>query len=173
MKKWLWIPILVILFFLYCCQKQEKVDQSDMASGSEGEKTAAIALTIGNNLDLAEENLVKGQVSEGAGLLLDSVLLAKPREQWPKGFVANVSSAKEQFAAGNVSGAVENVTMALDLVGLPEEIGLSTENGEVAPLAAVMKGKIEEAREEFKKGNVDRGVISILQALQLFAPKTK
>lgn len=170
MKKWLWIPILVILFFLYCCQRQEKADRRDVAPEGKGEKKAAIALTIGDNLNLAEEKMEKGEVSDGAVLLLDSVLLAKPREQWPEGFLESISSAKERFAEGDFSGAVARVTMALDLIKDPEDTGRSIESGGVAPLAKAMKRKIAEAREEFKKGNVDRGVISVLQALQLFAP---
>jgi hypothetical protein len=43
----------------------------------------------------------------------------------------------------------------------------------MAPLAEVVKAKIAEAEDSFKEGKVDQGVISILEALQLFAPKTK
>ena len=87
MKKWLWIPILVILFFLLCCQGNDKAEQTEMAGESNGGEIAAIAQTIANNLDLAAENLEKGQIGEGTGLLLESVLLVKPHDQWPEGFV--------------------------------------------------------------------------------------
>lgn len=172
MKKWLWIPILVILLFMFCCQKQDKAEQTGVATESGGEKVAAIAQTIENNLDLAVENLEKGQVGDGAGLLLDSVLLVKPHGQWPEGFADNISTAKEHFAAGNFLDAVGSVSEALDLITQPEDNEQSTESGEITPIAAIMKGKITEAKEEFKKGNADQGVISILEALQLFAPRT-
>lgn len=170
MKKWLWIPILVILFFLFCCQTQDKVEQKDIAKQDKGEQIAAIAQTIGINLDLATESLEKGQLGDGTGLLLDSVLLVKPHDQWPEGFTTNVSSAKEHFAAGNFADAVGFVSKALNLIKQPDDIKHSTEGGEIAPLAAIMKGKIAEAKDEFKKGNEDQGVIAILEALQLFAP---
>lgn len=172
MKKWLWIPILVILLFMFCCQKQDKAKQTGVATESGGEEVAAIAQTIENNLDLAVENLEKGQVGDGAGLLLDSVLLVKPHGQWPEGFADNISTAKEHFAAGNFLDAVGSVSEALDLITQPEDNEQSTESGEITPIAAIMKGKITEAKEEFKKGNADQGVISILEALQLFAPRT-
>ena len=173
MKKWLWIPILVILFFLYCCQGQEKVEHADTSTESGGETITEVARSIGRNLDSSVESLERGQVAEGVGLLLDSVLLVKPRDQWPEGFAENIASAKEHFTAGSYSHAVGDVTKALDLIKQTEDTELSPEGGEIAPVAAVIKEKITEAKEEFTKGNVDRGVITILEALQLFAPKSK
>jgi hypothetical protein len=173
MKKWLLIPILVILFFLLCCQSQEKAEETEVVEESGSGRIAAIAQTIANNLDLAVENLEKGQIGEGAGLLLDSVLLAKPNDMWPEGFSDNISTAKENFVTGNFSDAVGNVTKALNLIKQPEDAEQSAESGEMAPLAEIMKGKIEESKEQFKKGNPDGGVISILEALQLFALRTK
>ncbi len=87
--------------------------------------------------------------------------------------MGNVSSAKEHFTTGNFSDAVGYVSKALNLIKQPVDTDQSTESGEIVPVAAIMKGKIAEAKEEFKKGNVDLGVISILEALQLFAPKTQ
>jgi hypothetical protein len=170
MKKWLWIPILVILIFLFCCQKQDSTKQTGVATESGGEGIAAIAQTIGANLDMAVENLEKGQLGDGTGILLDSVLLVKPLDQWPEGFVGNVSSAKEHFTTGNFSDAVGYVSKALNLIKHPDDTDQSTESGAIASVAAAMKGKIVEAKEEFKKGNGDQGVIAILEALQLFAP---
>jgi hypothetical protein len=112
------------------------------------------------------------QVGAGAGLLLDSVLLVKLHDQWPEGFQGIISTAKEHFAAGNFPDAVGYVSKALGLIKQPEDKEQSTESGEIAPVAVIMKGKIKEAKEEFKKGNVNQGVISILEALQLFAPRT-
>ena len=172
MKKWLWAPILVILIFLFCCQKQEKAEQTDLGTESEVMGIAVIAQTIGNNLDLAVASLEKGQLGEGTGLLLDSVLLVKPQDSWPEGFVKYVSSAKEQFAAGIFADAVGNVTEALHLVKQSSDIEQPTESENIAPLAEIVKWKISEAKEAFQKGNGDLGVISILEALQLFAPKS-
>jgi len=171
MKKWLWVPIIVILFFLLCCQTQEKSEPVGEEPESRGGEIATIAQTVGKNLDLAVENLEKGQLGAGTGLLLDTILLVKPSDQWPEGFASNLSSAKEQFATGNLPDAVGSVSNALHLIELPDESEQSTESGEIAPLAAIMKGKIAEAKEEFTKGNADQGAIAILQALQLFAPQ--
>ena len=173
MKKWLWVPILVILIFLFCCKKQDRAEQIVDETESGGEGITPIAQTIGNNLDMAIENLEKGQLSEGADILLDSVLLVKPLDQWPEGFVGNVSSAKEHFTRGNFSDAVGYVSEALNLIKKPADSEQSKEGGEIAPVAAAMKGKIAEAKEEFNKGNGDQGVISILEALQLFGPRTQ
>lgn len=171
MKKWLLIPILVILIFLFCCQKQEISEKTSPVKEGRAGEPAAIAQTIGKNLDSAVENLEKGQVAEGTGLLLDSVLLVKPHDQWPEEFVGNISSAKDHFAEGNFASAVESVSKALELIEQPSDSEQSTESGEIASLAAIVRGKIEDAREEFIKGNGDLGVIVILEALQLFAPQ--
>jgi hypothetical protein len=173
MKKWLWVPILVILLFLFCCQKKDREEQAVVEAESGSERIAAIAQTIGNNLDMAIENLEKGQLGEGTGILLDSVLQVRPLDQWPEGFVGNVSSAKEHFAEGNFPDAVGYVSKALNLIKQPVDTDRSTESGEIAPVAAIMKGKIAEAKEEFTRGNGDQGVIAILEALQLFAPRTQ
>lgn len=173
MKKWLWVPILVILFFLYCCQQQEKAEQAGVETESGGEAVAAIAQTIQNNLDSAVESLEQGQIAKGAGLLLDSVLLVRPQDQWPEGFADNIASAKEHFTAGSYPDAVGDVTKALDLIKQTEDTELSSEGGEIAPVAAVIKGKIAEAKKAFTQGNADLGVITILEALQLFAPRNK
>jgi hypothetical protein len=173
MKKWLWVPILVLLFFLFCCQKQDEVEQIDVPEEGSGGKMAAIAQTIANNLDSAVKNLEKGRVSEGAGLLLDSVLLVKPRDQWPEGFEDHIASAKANFKVGNLNDAVGDVRDALGLIKPPEKSAQTADAGEVAPLAVAMKGKITEAKESFAQGNASQGVIAILEALQLFAPQTK
>jgi len=172
MKKWLWIPILVLLVFLFCCQKQDTVAQTDI-SGESNEKAAPIAQTIANNLDSAVLNLEEGQVSEGAGLILDSILMVKPSDQWPEGFADHIASAKGNFKGGDMSDAVGDVTQALYLIKHSSESAQAGEAGEVAPLAAAVKGQIIKAREFFEKGNADQGVIALLEALQLFAPKTK
>lgn len=171
MKKWLWIPILVILLFLFFCRKAEKTEPEDVGTGSGREHIAAISQTLETNLDLAVKNLEKGQLGEGTGLLLDSVLLVKPLDQWPEGYVKNITEAKDYFAAGNFPDAVECVSNALDLIKQPEDKELSSESSNSAPLARMAKSKIDKAKEEFEKGNADQGVVAILQALQLFAPK--
>jgi hypothetical protein len=173
MKKWLWVPILVILFFLFCCKNQDKAGQEKVVTESGSEGIASIAQKVESNLDLAVENLAQGQVGGGANLLLDSVLLVKPHDQWPVGFADNVSTAKEHFASGNFPDAVGCVSKALDLIKPPEDTEPSAESGEMASIAALMRGKISEAKVEFEKGNADKGVISILEALQLLAPKTQ
>jgi hypothetical protein len=171
-KRWLWIPILVILVFLLCCRNQDNAEQTQVSEETMGGGIAAVAQAIENNLDLAVGNLENGRVGEGAGLLLDSILLVKPRDQWPAGFRDHIAQAKEHFAAGSFSDGVGEVTSALDLIKQPVDAVQSGEEGEIAPIAAILKGKIAEAKEEFKKGNADQGVIALLEALQLFAPQT-
>lgn len=173
MKKWLWVPIFVILFFLYCCQRQDKAGQENVGIESGREEIGAIAQKVETNLDLAVESLANGRVSEGAILLLDSVLLVKPQDKWPAGFTDQVSSAKEHFASGNFPDAIGCVSMALDLIKQPGDSEQSAESGEVAPIAHLMKGQISKAKEEFKKGNADEGAISLLEALRLLAPETQ
>ncbi len=173
MKKWLWVPILVILFFLFCCKNQDKAGQENVVTQSGSEAFAAIAQKVKTNLDLAVENLAQGQVGDGARLLLDSVLLVKPHDQWPAGFADDVSTAKEHFASGNIPDALGCVSKALDLIKPSENDEPSVESGEIASVASLMKEKISEVKEEFEKGNADKGVILILESLQLLAPKTR
>jgi len=172
MKKWPWIPILIIMLIIFCCQKQETVEQAETETENAAEGIPAIAQKVAAYLDLAVENLAEGRISDGAGLLLDTVLLVKPREQWPEGFVEHISAAKEHFASDNFADGVGNVSAALDLIKTPVEMESSKEDGEISPLAALMKDKIEEAKDMFQKGDEDQGVASILEVLQLFAPKT-
>ena len=46
------------------------------------------------------------------------------------------------------------------------------EPSSMAPIAEIMNNKILSSIDEFKKRNVDKGVILILEALMLFSPRT-
>jgi len=172
MKKWLWIPILIIVLIVFCCQKQEKVEQTETETKNIVGEIPAIAQKVAVNLDLAVESLAKGQMSDGAGLLLDTVLLVKPHEQWPEGFVDHIAAAKEHFASDNFTDGAGNVSAALDLIKTSVETEPSEEGGEIASIATLIKDEIEKSKEMFKKGDVNQGVASILEVLQRFAPNT-
>ena len=43
----------------------------------------------------------------------------------------------------------------------------------IAPIAQIFANMMSSAKDEFKKGDADSGVIKILQALQLMTPRTK
>jgi hypothetical protein len=167
-----WVLILVILLFIFGCQKQETAEQTGIETEKTAEEIPPIDEKVAANLDLAMESIAKGQVSDGASLLLDSVLLVKPDDQWPEGFVKHITEAKENFVSENISDGLGNVSAALNLLKRPEGTEQSEESGEIAPIAALIINKIEEIKEMFKKGEGDQGVISILETLQLFGPKT-
>ena len=53
-----------------------------------------------------------------------------------------------------------------------EQAQKKEEPSQIAPIAQLMRGKILSAMDEFKKGNADKGVIFILESLQLLGPQT-
>lgn len=53
-----------------------------------------------------------------------------------------------------------------------EKVQKKDEPARIAPIAEIMRDKILAAREEFKEGKADNGVILILEALQLISPRS-
>lgn len=165
MKKWLWIILLVVLLIIFSCQKEKK-DMHDM-------------------LHSAMDNLAAGKVSEGTNLLIDVVLLTHPHEELPEKFKEKLLSAKNYFQSQDFGKASELVSEALVVFksGLEgESQTLGQESAEVPetdveqqvfPVAQMIKENIIQAVEEFKSGNRDKGVILILESLELFGPPTK
>ena len=183
MKKWLIIPILILLFIIFACKKPG--EQAEMRAAKTDkqiqEKIAPIAQEVANNLDSALKAFQAGNAAEGAARLLDAVLLVKPRETWPEGFENAISQAKEKFQAGQFSAGVGLVSDALALIKPPvqaeeekEEVAgedIEPQEREPAPVAEAVRNKILAAGEEFKEGNGDEGVILLLEALELLGPK--
>jgi hypothetical protein len=183
MKKWLIIPIIILLLIIFACKKQSE------QAGLRAEKTdkqlqaqnAPIAQEVATNLDTAIKAFQAGNTAGGAAKLLDTVLLVKPRESWPEGFASAISQAKEKFQAGQFSEGVGFVSDALALIRPPveaeEEKGelagedIKPREREPAPVAEAVRNKILAAGEEFKEGNGDEGVILLLEALELLGPK--
>lgn len=181
MKKWMLIPLLIlIVLLLISCQKQKTEEQAILDQPQE-EKIAPIAQEVEDKILSAMDNLSQGKVGQGANLLLDVVLLTKHGEQMPDDFEDKILTAKDQFQSGDIAKGSELASEALLLfkttTEVPEEkeppAGLEQEpeKEESALIAEKVRGNILSAKEEFKKGNVDTGVILILESLSLFAPR--
>lgn len=187
MKKWIWITIFILIIFLLFCQKQAREEQASLEKAQDAEKIASIAQEVDNKTSLAISNFEEGKVDEGANLLLDAILLTRPGGSWPGNFENSILTAKEQFQEGNIQKGVELISDALQLIrpatDIPiekakkepkdvERVQKKDEPAHIAPIAEIMRDKILAAREEFKEGNADKGVILILEALQLFSPRS-
>jgi len=187
MKKWILIAILILIIILLSCQKQ-KIEEPTVSEKAKGkEKSYPIAEEIGNNLFSALDQLDKGNIDKGTKLLLDAVLLTRPSENMPEGFENKILAAKDRFQQRNYAEAVEFISEALLIfrtsADLPaekdkeektdiEQTQKKEEPFQIAPIAELMRSKILAAIDEFKIGNADKGVILILESLQLFSPKT-
>ncbi len=177
MNKWLWILLLAFFAVILLACKTERSESTPF------ESVAPVAQQIATNIQTAQEKLAAGQVSEGAGLLLDSVLLARPRASWPAGFEEQLETAQEQFQASEFKDAVGSTTKALELfkasVSATEELGKpeaeEAENAQPKETPAGVAGAVQKnlasAAEKFKAGDADGGIILILEALTVFAPK--
>ena len=181
MKKWIWIPILIILLIIFACQKQEETKGSVQQEVVEG--IAPIAQGIEQRMSASLEQFEQGEVHAGVSLLFEVVEMTRPGESFPEGFLDMLSEARMDFQAGDYQGGVIQVTQARELFEASLEISPSTEadktevveetkeDVQVAPVASMIKNKIESAREMFKQGDSDRGVIMIFEAIELLAPK--
>jgi hypothetical protein len=175
MKKWIVIAILILIIILLSCQKQKTEEPAVLEKAKEREESYPIAEKIRTNLLTALGHLEKGNVDKGAELLLDAILLTRPSEKMPEGFENKILAAKDQFQQKNLAEAVELVTESLLIfktgADLPGEKDKKEELTQIAPLAQLMRSKILAAMDEFKKGNANKGVIFILESLQLLSPK--
>ena len=178
MKNWLWIAILIVLIILLSCQKKQ--EPVSVEKPEDTEKIYPISQEVDNKISSAVTNLAEGKAVEGAQLLLDAVLLTKPSEYMPEGFEEKILMAKDQFQSGDMGNALESISDALLLVKLPADTTAVKEEPkkaeqvpereEVPPIAELIRGKILAAREQFKEGKADKGVVLILESLLLFAP---
>ena len=186
MKKWILFSVLVFLLIIFMsCQKQLDEGVAKSQEKLQAEKIAPIALSLEDVIDTAVMNFQNGEMTEGVSLLLDGILLVKPKERWPDGFVATLSTAKEQFQKGNLPDFGKSISDSLLLiqpvhVDSEEEAADSSntqfqkpQEAKPAPIALIFTNMLSTAMDEFKKGDADCGVIKILQALQLMTPLTK
>jgi hypothetical protein len=175
MKKWIVIAILILVIILLTCQKQKTKEPSVLEKTKEREEPYPITEKIRTNLLTSLDHLETGNIDKGTELLLDAVLLTRPSEKMPEGFENKILAAKDQFQQREYAEAVELVTESLLIfktgADLPGEKDKKEELSQIAPLAQLMRSKILSAMDEFKKGNADKGVIFILESLQLFGPK--
>lgn len=176
MKKWWLIPILILFVILIACKAKKSGETAE-------EVIDSIAQQIATNIQSAQEELASGNVSEGAGLLLDAVLLTRSSERWPEGFEEKLADAKKQFQGSNLKDGVGSITEALELFKAntelleeldkqkPKQTGEAQTEEAPARIAEFIKNNLNSALEKFKEGDADRGVILILEALTIFAPK--
>ncbi len=180
MKKCVWIPILILLIVIFLTCKKQNNEQLESLENTQDEEVFPVAQEVEKKLLAAMDQLANGKVAEGAGLLLDVVLLTKPGEYMPEGFENRILSAKNQFLSGNYKNAVELVSESLLLIKPAQDTPGDKENPANAekmlkkektfPVAEKIKSYVLSAIDEFKEGNVKQGVILILEGLLLFNP---
>ncbi|NIM91650.1 MAG: hypothetical protein GTO17_11965 [Candidatus Aminicenantes bacterium] len=181
MKTWIWIAVLILVIILFSCQKQP--ESSNEGKPQEGEKIFPVAQEVESKISLALVNLEDGKAVEGAQLLLDAVLLAKPGEYLPEGFEDKILIAKHQFQSGNMGDALGSISEALLIIkppsdlktaidkDKPEETEQVQKKEKVTLVAELVRSKILAASQQFKEGKADQGVELILEALVLFGPR--
>jgi hypothetical protein len=184
MKKLIWIPVIILLVFLFSCQKKDKAAEMTTEVVERPEIVAPIAQEVKNILDGAMESFAEGNISLGAESLLKAVLIVKPKEDQPAGFEEKIKSAKEYFRSGDIGKGVESVSEAYLLIKPPSSsVGEMNKDGTEAalktdeeitpsPIAAIFLEKLLEAQGEFKNGNADKGVQFILESLLLLGPRS-
>jgi len=183
MKKWMLITILILSIVLLSCQKQAKEGSTGLENAQERDESNPIAEIIRNNLLTAIDQLEKGNVEKGAELILDAIILAKPSGDMPEGFESKILSAKDKFQHKNYAEGVDFISEALLIfkasANLPGEkdkeertdIEQKQKKDEPSTIAETIRRNILSAIDEFEKGNADKGVILLLEALQLFSPR--
>jgi hypothetical protein len=175
MKKWIVIAILILIIILLSCQKQKTEEPAVSEKAKQSEESYPIAEKIRTNLLTALDQLEKGNIDKGAELLLDAILLTSSSENMAEGFENKILASKDQFQQRDYTEAVELVTEALLIfktgANLSGEKDKKEEPSQIAPIAEPMRSKILSAMDEFKKGDADKGVIFILESLQLLSPK--
>ena len=160
MKKWIWILLIVILLVFVFCKGEE--DQ---------ERIGPVALAVEENITDAVNLLKEDRASEGINLLLDIVLISRPENKAPSGFIDHIKSAKQSFQEGNLSEGgrfIHNALLIIDQGRAGKEAKSETE--EIAPLAQIMEQKIMEAKEAFIQGDADKGSHLLLESILIIAP---
>ena len=184
MKKEILISIFIVFIIMISCQGQNK-DESGTLENTQEEQPYAVAEKINSNILSAMDELKNGNVIEGADLLLEVVLLTKPKEYMPEGFENKISLARDQFQEGNLSEGIKLASEALLIIessgdtiegkGKEElkQVEQIQEKDNTPPIAEIVSHKILAAHQQFQSGNADKGVILLLESLQLFGPQKK
>ncbi len=157
MKKILWIPLIVIIFILFACQKKE-------------ESIAPVAQQVAQKLDSAVSQLSQGEIASGIESLLDTIILTNPKGFISGDFDLKIQEAKSEIQKTNMVGALDLIKEARFLLGsLNIEPEIADKTGP-APVADAVKTLILAAKDQFQAGKAVEGVTSILDALLLFRP---
>ena len=179
MKKWIWVLVIIVLLVVFACKKEENDSPGQQA---EAENIAPVAQEIDGKITACLVNFERGEVGAGVLQLFDAVALARPVDSFPEGFVEKLESAKQKFLAGSYQEGVSETAQARQLFETAVEIdppsesdqipaaGEMNEGSRIAPIASMIKDKIESARMMFKEGKADRGVVMLLEAIELLAP---
>lgn len=182
MKKGIWISIFMGIIIMVSCQQQNRDVSGALENTQQKDEVYAVAERINANIFSAMDELKNGNVAESAELLLEAVLLTKPEEYMVEGFEKKISSARHQFQDRNITEGVELVSEALRMIESGEEplerkekeelekVERIQKKDEPPPLAEIVKNKILAAHQEFQKGNADKGVVLLLESIQLFGP---
>ena len=172
--------LFVLLIF---CKGQDRNGATFSNDAQEKDKPYAVAEKINSSLLSAQDAMKKGDVSEGADFLLEAVLLTKPKEYMPEGFENTILSARAKFQDGEIGAGVSLVSDAYRMIKSgrnPSEEASEKEQKDVenaqkkevpTPVAEIIKNKIEEARQEFQKGDVDKAISRLLESILLFSPQ--
>jgi len=150
MKKWGFIPVIIMVLILVGCGGNETQNaqgeenqgmesqsmESQSADASEESQPAPIAETVRANLLQALEELEQGNVEEGSELIKQSIALVYPEGQTLPPFDE-------------------------------AETETQVEGGEVAPIAQMVRDRIQSAIEQFEAGNAEAGVKLLQEALLL------
>ena len=182
MKKRIWILVFIVIIIMISCQGQNKDVSGTLEDTKQKEEVYAVAERINANIVSAMDELKKGNVTESADLLLEAVLLTKPEEYMVEGFEKKISSARHQFQDRNIREGVKLVSEALLMIESGEEAleGKEKEElekmeqiqqkDELPPIAEIVSQKISAAHQQFQSGNADKGVVLLLESIQLFGP---
>ena len=98
-----------------------------------GQNVSAIAGAIDTKLTESLDFFKEGKVSKGAGMLLDVVLLTRPRSSWPDGFVQHLNLARDHFNRGSYTEGVSYILLAKKT--LRSDAGKRLRGIRIAPVA--------------------------------------
>ena len=129
-----------------------------------------LAQMIAENLQAAIQNYKDDQVPEGAMLLCDVILMTRPEASWPEGFTDAVDSAKDFFERAAFSEGAGYIKRAMKIFNPDYSEPSDQSGGSMAAIGRLILNKINTAIENFKAGDADQGVLSILESLALLGP---
>lgn len=134
------------------------------------QEVPALAQQILDMTQRAIQNFKDDNVSEGATLLCDVVLMTRPRESWPEGFSGAMDSARNSFRNADFPEGVSHIKKAIKIHNSDYAETSGETDGSMAAIGRLILKKIEAAIENFKEGDTDSAVLSILESLALLSP---